>query len=93
VLRQSDTRSWRVDVRIAAGTRRSTVAYPDLGCEGTLTLAGRAGGALQVRERITRGPCSRTGTITMTRSGADEFLFVYVPDDRTYTANGVLARK
>jgi hypothetical protein len=92
-LRQNDNRSWRVDVTLAPGTGRSTVTYPELGCEGTLTLIDQAGGAMQVREHVTAGPCSPAGTITLTRSGADEFLFVYVPDDRKYTATGTLTRK
>jgi hypothetical protein len=92
-LSQNNDRSWRVEVTLAPGTGQSTVTYPELGCKGTLTLIDRAGAAMQVREHITTGKCSPAGTITLTRSGADEFLFVYVPDGRKYTATGTLTRK
>ena len=61
---------WTVRVDIGAGAI-GAVAYPSIGCGGTLTYLGPVSGGARFREDITTRPdlCIPTGTVTLTRDG------------------------
>jgi Ethanolamine utilization protein EutJ (predicted chaperonin) len=88
---QSDGKRHALRMTLDADTAAGTVTYPDLRCSGTLELTRIAGSAFTVRETITSGGCTPTGTITLTVSSSGLSL-QYQPDDNKYTATGYLNR-
>ncbi|WP_067170896.1 serine/threonine-protein kinase [Microtetraspora niveoalba] len=93
-LAQSDGRSHPMIVTIRAGARSATVRYPDLGCSGRLTLAGRApDGRFLLRETITEGTrCSQVGAFTM-KASRSALTLMYIPQGAdAYSATVTLVR-
>jgi hypothetical protein len=88
-LRQSDGTTWPMEVTVAAGQATATVRYTTLGCSGTWTLSQIVGGIATVRENISSGRCTPSGTLTLSLSGAKLDLS-YFPDDGKYTADASL---
>jgi hypothetical protein len=88
---QSNGERHDVQIRLDGNTTEGTVSYPDLPCLGTLKLIQSAGSTFTVREEITSGRCTPTGTITLTITGSS-LSFRYEPDNKRYTAEGTLER-
>jgi hypothetical protein len=90
-MAQSNGQQHAVQIRLDANTADGTVSYPDLPCTGTLQLIEKTDSTFTVREEITSGECTPTGTITLTVT-ASGLSFQYEPDNKRYTAEGTLQR-
>jgi hypothetical protein len=88
---QSDGKKVSVRIQIDSNTAIGAVTYPDLSCSGTLTLAHSTDTTFSLREQITSGSCTPTGTVTLTITSAG-LSFQYQPDNNRYTASGYLRR-
>lgn len=90
---QDNGSSWSIDMTIAEKT--SSIAYPSLGCGGTLTLR-ESGGATQVfDEKLTYGhtKCIDNGKVRLTKSGTSEVLFQWYRHNGRIEASGTLKRR
>lgn len=79
-------------VEMTFSSQGSTVAYPTLGCRGTLTPTGNSAGARVYRETITSGRCDPTGTWYVTRGSDDAVSVEYHPSGADYVVVGQLTR-
>ena len=79
-------------VEMTFSSQGSTVAYPTLGCRGTLTPTGNSAGARVYRETITSGRCDPTGTWYVTRGSDDAVSAEYHPSRADYVVVGQLTR-
>ena len=79
-------------VEMTFSSQGSTVAYPTLGCRGTLTPTGNSAGARVYRETITSGRCDPMGTWYVT-TGSDQAVSAeYHPSNADYVVVGQLTR-
>lgn len=70
-----------------------TIAYPSLGCTGTLTLLAASPSALELGERITTGPCEDGGIITLTALQDGRLRYAWRKESIPgATAEGMLSR-
>jgi Hsp70 protein len=92
-ITQSDTRNWKIELRIAGGTPVAEVRYAGLGCSGNLNLIRVDGADLHAEEQITQGrdKCTVHGTVTL-RLSDGKIAYWYQPDGAAYTATGLLTR-
>jgi hypothetical protein len=91
-LRQSDGKSWSMELHLDEGGRTGTTTYPELRCVGDLTIATVGVDTLRYRERIRSGTCTPGGTVTVSLRPDGRMDVYYVPDAGGYTASAVLAR-
>ncbi len=88
---------WTITARIMGGQPVGglvgTIAYPSLGCTGTLTLIAASSTGLELGERITTGPCEDGGIITLTPLQDGRLRYAWRKESIPgATAEGMLAR-
>ena len=91
-IKQSDGRSWRLELSAPAGAHVGSVRYPELGCAGTLTLISVTVNTMRALEQITSGSCTPSGSVNLTPRADGGMDWSYLPDGDVYTATGVLTR-
>lgn len=93
-MQQTNGPKWYVTVTVVSGATTATVVYSGLGCRGTWTLTGANGSILYGLEKIVQGQenCTDNGVVTLTPDARGQVAVEYVPADRSYRGNVVLAR-
>jgi hypothetical protein len=89
--RQSDGKTFRMELTVNAGSDTAQVRYPELNCTGTITVQSREGTTVHAQEHISSGTCTPSGSMTIEVRYA-QITLSYTPDSGTYTAEATLTR-
>ncbi|WP_432834150.1 Hsp70 family protein [Dactylosporangium sp. CA-092794] len=89
---QDNAKSHQINLDITAGAKTAQVRYPDIPCQGTVTVLSRSGDVIRAQEAITSGRCTPTGVMTIHLGPDGRLEIAYRPDGSTYTATAVLTR-
>jgi hypothetical protein len=90
--RQSDGRTYQMELTVGAGSDTAQVRYPELNCAGTITVQSREGLTVHAQEHISTGACTPSGSMTI-EVRYDRITVSYSPDSGSYTAEATLSRK
>ena len=84
---QNSSATWS----IAVDFDKSTISYPSIPCEGTLTLLSETENKIEYKEHITSGKCVDNGKVVIERTHSDNLDFTWYHSDGRLDGSGSLS--